>query len=108
MKIITHHVAWAYMVHWLGLEVVGHLEDKPGIPPTAGHLSDLLAGLQDQKVELIVRAVYQPARPSEWLSERSGIPAVVLPHTVGATKEATDLESMFDDMLDRLLEARHP
>jgi zinc/manganese transport system substrate-binding protein len=108
MKIVTHHVAWAYMTHWLGLEVVGHLEDKPGIPPTAGHLADLLKRLQEQKVELIVRAVYQPERPSEWLSERSGIPAVVLPHTVGATKEAVDLESMFDDMLDRLLEARHP
>ena len=108
MKIITHHVAWVYMAHWLGLEVVGHLEDKPGIPPTAGHLADLLAEIQGQKVELIVRAVYQPERPSEWLSERSGIPAVVLPHTVGATEKAVDLESMFDDMLDRLLEARHP
>ncbi|MDH5308004.1 MAG: zinc ABC transporter substrate-binding protein, partial [Myxococcales bacterium] len=79
MKIITHHVAWVYMAHWLGLEVVGHLEDKPGIPPTAGHLADLLAGLRDQKVELIVRSTYQPERPSEWLSGRSGIPTVVLP-----------------------------
>lgn len=108
MKIITHHLAWVYMAHWLGLEVAGNLEDKPGIPPTAGHLADLLAGLQDQKVELIVRGVYQPERPSQWLSERSGIPAVVLPHTVGATKGAKDLYSMFDDMLDRLFEARRP
>ena len=108
MKIITHHLAWVYMAHWLGLDVVGHLEDKPGIPPTAGHLADLLASLQHQKVELIVRATYQPARPSEWLSERSGIPAVVLPHAVGATEEAKDLYSMFDDILDRLLGARQP
>jgi len=108
MKIITHHVAWVYMAHWLGIEVVGHLEDKPGIPPTAGHLADLLAELGHEKVELIVRACYQPERPSEWLSERSGIPAVVLPHAVGATDEAKDLFSMFDDMLNRLLEARKP
>ena len=107
-KIITHHLAWVYMTHWLGIEVVGHLEDKPGIPPTAGHLVDLLAGVQDQNVELIVRATYQSERPSKWLSERSGIPAVVLPHTVGATKEAKDLYSMFDDMLDRLLGAGRP
>jgi zinc/manganese transport system substrate-binding protein len=106
MKIITHHLAWVYMTHWLDLEVVGHLEDKPGIPPTAGHLAELLAGLEEQKVELIVRATYQSERPSEWLSERSGIPAVVLPHAVGATQEAKDLYSMFDDMLDRLLGAR--
>jgi len=108
MKIITHHLAWVYMAHWLGIEVVGHLEDKPGIPPTAGHLSDLLAGLEQQSVELIVRATYQSARPSEWLSERSGIQAVVLPHAVGATKEAKDLYSMFDDMVDLLLKGRRP
>ncbi len=108
MKIITHHLAWVYMTHWLGLDVVGQLEDKPGIPPTAGHLADLLAGLAEQKVEVIVRASYQSERPSEWLSERSGIPAVVIPHAVGATPGAKDLYSMFDDMLDRLLEARKP
>jgi zinc/manganese transport system substrate-binding protein len=108
MKIVTHHLAWVYMTHWLGIEVVGRLEDKPGIPPTAGHLADLLAGLREQKVDLIVRATYQSERPSEWLSERSGIPAVVLPHAVGATEEAKDLYAMFDDMLDRLLGARQP
>jgi zinc/manganese transport system substrate-binding protein len=108
MKIITHHLAWVYLAHWLGLDVVGHLEDKPGIPPTAGHLADLLAGLKEQKVEVIVRATYQPERPSEWLSERSGIPAVVLPHAVGATEGAKDLYAMFDDILDRLLGARRP
>ena len=108
MRVVTHHLAWVYMTHWLGIEVVGHLEDKPGIPPTAGHLAALLAGLREQKVELIVRATYQSERPSQWLSKRSGIPAVVLPHAVGATEEATDLYSMFDDMLDRLLETRRP
>jgi zinc/manganese transport system substrate-binding protein len=108
MKIITHHIAWVYLTHWLGIEVVGHLEDKPGIPPTAGHLTDLLASLEAQKVELIVRATYQSERPTEWLSQRSGIPGVVLPHTVGATEEAKDLSSTFDDLLDRLLEARQP
>jgi zinc/manganese transport system substrate-binding protein len=59
-------------------------------------------------VELIVRATYQPERPSEWLSERSGIPAVVIPHAVGATETAKNLFSMFDDMLDHLQEARKP
>ncbi len=108
VKIITHHLAWVYMTHWLGLEVVEHLEEKPGIPPTAGHLTKLLNRLEDQDIEFIVRATYQSARPSKWLSERAGIPNLVIPHTVGATDGAKDLFSMFDDMLDRLLGARTP
>ena len=108
VKIITHHLAWVYMTHWLGLEVVEHLEEKPGIPPTAGHLTNLLARLEGQDIEFIVRATYQSARPSKWLSERSGIPNLVIPHSVGATDGAKDLFSTFDDMLDRLLGARTP
>ncbi len=106
MQIITHHLTWVYMTRWLGLEVVGQLEDKPGIPPTAGHLADLLSRLEGRHVEAIVRATYQSPRPSKWLSDRSGIPDIVLPHAVGATEGAKDLFSMFDDMLNRLLRAR--
>jgi len=105
MEIITHHLAWVYMAHWLGLQVVGHLEPKPGIPPTATHLSELLRSLEHHHVRVIVRAAYQPERPSRWLSQRARIPAVVLPHCVGATPEAKDLFSTFDDLVSRLLEA---
>ncbi len=105
MEVITHHIAWVYMAHWLGLVVVDHLEAKPGIPSTASHLSKLLDDLEHHQVRVIVRATYQPERPSEWLSERSGLTAVVLPHCVGSTDGATDLFAMFDDMVSRLLEA---
>jgi zinc/manganese transport system substrate-binding protein len=104
VEIITHHLAWVYMAHWLGLVVVDQLEPTPGIPPTVAHLAELLDGLKHQHVRAIVRATYQPERPSKWLSERSGIPAIVLPHCVGATPEATDLFATYDDMVNRLLE----
>jgi zinc/manganese transport system substrate-binding protein len=105
VEIITHHLAWVYMAHWLGLVVVDHLEPKPGIPPSAAHLARLLDDLEPHHVRAIVRAAYQPERPSHWLSQRSGIPAIVLPHSVGSTDGATDLFAMFDDMVNRLLEA---
>lgn len=104
MEIITHHLAWVYMAHWLGLVVVEHLEEKPGIPATASHLSKLLGDLESHSVRAIVRANYQPERPSKWLSERSGVPAIVLPHCVGSTENATDLFAMFEDLVSRLLE----
>ena len=105
VQVITHHLAWVYMAHWLGLDVVDHLEAKPGIPPTAGHLAELLQESGRRDVRVIIRATYQSERPSKWLSERADIPAVVVPHCVGATEGARDLFSMYDDMLDRLLEA---
>jgi zinc/manganese transport system substrate-binding protein len=104
MQIVTYHRAWAYMAHWLGLEIVGELEPTPGIPPTVAHLAKLLEDLKQRPVRAIVRATYQPERPSQWLSERSGIPAIVIPHCVGSTPGAKDLFGMYDDMVSRLLE----
>jgi len=104
-RVIPHHKSWVYLERWLGLEEVSTLEAIPGIPPTTNHLSQLVSRFSNGQADLIIRAPYQDARASEWLSERAGIPAIVLPLTVGGTDEATDLFALFDDIANRLLEA---
>jgi len=105
MEIVTHHLGWVYLADWLGLEIVAHLEPKPGIPPTAGHLAELLRMLSQRPVRAIVRAAYRSERPSLWLSERAKISAIVLPHSPGATPGTDDLFGMFDAAVGLLLEA---
>ena len=102
-------VLWIYLEDWLGLEEVATLEPVSGVPPTATHLASLLQRFSDpQAAAFIIRAPFQNAKASEWLSERTGIPAVLLPLTVGGTPEASDLFSWFDDILNRLLNAETP
>ena len=105
MRAITHHKSWVYLERWLGLEEVGNLEAVAGLPPTATHLSKLTKAFDDGGADVIIRSPYQDRKPSEWLSERTGIPAVVLPLTIGGTDGATDLFSLYDDIIDRLLGA---
>lgn len=104
-RIITHHKSWVYLERWLGLEEVANLEAVPGLPPTASHLSRLTQQFADGGADVIIRSPYQDERPAEWLAERIGVAAVVLPLTVGGTEGATDLFTLFDDILDRLLGA---
>jgi zinc/manganese transport system substrate-binding protein len=104
-RIITHHKSWVYLIRWLGLEEVGHLEAIAGLPPTATHLSRLTTRFADGGADVIVRSPYQDEKPSLWLSERIDVPALVLPLTVGGSDAATDLFGMFDDILARLTEA---
>jgi zinc/manganese transport system substrate-binding protein len=104
-RVITHHKSWVYLERWLGLDVVANLEPVAGLPPTAAHLSRLTRDFADGGADLIIRSPYQDAKASEWLSERIGVPAIVLPLTVGGTEQAKDLESLYDDIVDRLLEA---
>lgn len=104
-RVITHHKSWVYLEDWLGLEEVANLEPVVGIPPTAGHLSSLLKRFGDDGADIIIHAPYQSEKASRWLSDRTGIPEVMLPLSVGGSDGAKDLFSLFDDILDRLLGA---
>jgi len=107
-SVVSHHKSWVYLQDWLGLREVATLEPVPGIPPTASHLSALLSefGSEGNGAYAIIRSPFQSPKPSEWLQERTRIPAVMLPLTVGGSERAQDLFSLFDDIIDRLLAAQ--
>jgi zinc/manganese transport system substrate-binding protein len=105
LAVIEHHKNMEYLMHWLGMHQVGTLEPKPGVEPSAAHLAALLNQLQQQPARMVLRAAYQDDRASQWLSAHAHIPAVVLPFTVGGDDQAKNLFSLFDDSVQRLLEA---
>ena len=105
VKVVVHHKAWVYLMDWLGMESVASLEAKPGVPPSAGHLSEVLTQLKQQPAKMVIRGAYQEGRADEWLSEHAQIPAVVLPFTVGGTDAASDLFGLYDDTIAQLLKA---
>jgi zinc/manganese transport system substrate-binding protein len=104
-KIIVQHVSWVYLNQWLGLTQVGALEPKPGVPPTSAHLSGLISTVKSEGAYAIISAAYQDRKPAQWLSERTGVPAVVLPYTVGGDAQAKDLFGLFESTIDKLLGA---
>ena len=105
IPVVAHHRNWSYLAGWLNLKVVADLEPKPGIEPSAVQLAQLLDKLKSQPAKMVLRTPYQPPRASEWIAERAGIRALVLPFTVGGSDAAKDLFSLFDDTLERLNEA---
>ncbi|MEH6456288.1 MAG: zinc ABC transporter substrate-binding protein [Cocleimonas sp.] len=104
--IVVHHKSWIYLQDWLGLKEVATLEPKPGIPPSTSHLSTLLQQLKKTPAKMVIYSSYQNPRSANWLANKTGIPAVKIPSTVGGTPEAKDLFSWFDDITNRLLKAK--
>lgn len=105
-KVVCHHKSATYLLHWLGMTEVMNVEPKPGLPPTSGHLAELVGRLKADPADFITRSMYNEPRATEWLAERTGIPLVALPYTVGGTPEAKDLFGLFDDSIARLKKAR--
>ncbi|HKJ08119.1 MAG TPA: zinc ABC transporter substrate-binding protein [Gammaproteobacteria bacterium] len=103
--VVTHHEGWVYLTHWLGLTVVGHLEPKPGVPPSGAHLARLLQTLKTRPAKMVIRAAYQDPRPSRWLASHGNTVTVTLPFTVGGTPGAKDLFGLYEDTVQRLLRA---
>jgi zinc/manganese transport system substrate-binding protein len=106
-RVVAHHKAFVYLEAWLGLQELATLEPLPGIPPTSAHLAGLLhtLGTDGSGADVIIRESYQSPKASEWLSEHTKVPHIMLPMSVGGTPEAKDLFSLFDDIIGRLLEA---
>ena len=82
VPVLVHHDSFIYLANWLGFKTVGTLEPKPGIEPTSGQLSGLVARQQNAPAKMVLRTAYQSAGPSLWIAEKTGIPAVMLPFTV--------------------------
>ena len=105
-KVIVYHKSWSYLLSWLKIDAIASLEPKPGLPPTASHLEKILSSIKDhKKIDAILVAPFENDKAAKWLSEKSGIPIIYLPFTVGGSDNAHDLFSLFDETL-KLLEGK--
>ena len=102
-QVVVIHKDQAYLVRWLGLQQVAAIEPKPGVPPSAGYLAELVTKLSASPPRMILRNAYNDPKAADWLSQRINVPVVTLPFSVGGTPDARDLFGLFDDTLKRLL-----
>jgi len=105
-QVVVIHKDQAYLCRWLGLQQVAAIEPKPGVPPSAGYLSELVTKLSASPPRVILRNAYNDPKAADWLSQRIKAPVVTLPFSVGGTPEAKGLFGLFDDTMNRLLAAR--
>jgi len=105
VRVVVYHRDFSYFIRWMGMLEAGSLEPKPGVPPTPAHLAELVEQMKRAPAKVVVYSPYNDLRAAHFLSERTGIPAVMLPFTVGGNEKAKDLFGLFDDMIARLLAA---
>jgi zinc/manganese transport system substrate-binding protein len=98
-RIIIHHKSFDYLLHWMKLDEVASLEVKPGIPPTASHLKNILENINNNPADIIVLSPYDPSEGALWLSKQTKIPVVTLPYTIGGNEESINLFALFDSSI---------
>jgi ABC-type Zn uptake system ZnuABC Zn-binding protein ZnuA len=82
--IVCYHKNWIYFTTIFGLDVVGYVETKPGIPPTARHVSELIERIEAEHVQVLLAANYFERSKPQLIADRTGIVPVVVPMSVDA------------------------
>ncbi len=95
-KIVTYHRSWPNFMARFGLEVIGYVEPKPGIPPTTAHTVELIGEMKRQGVKLIVVEPYFDLKTPQAVATQVGGQVLVLAPSVGGTKEAGSYIQLFE------------
>jgi len=104
-RIAIYHRSWPYFVDRFGLVIACELEPKPGIPPSPAHLKEVIDIMKRDKVNVILMEVFYDEKPAQFVAGQTGAKVIVVPNSVGGTKEANDYIGLMDTIVNKLAEA---
>ncbi len=103
--IVTYHKNWIYFVKLFGLEEAGNVEPKPGIPPSAKHVTDLINLMKERNIRIILAANYFDEQQIRTVAARTDAEAVIVPLYVGGAEGVDDYFKLVDNWVEGLSKA---
>ena len=108
VKVVTYHRSYPNFAERFGLDVIGYVEPRPGIPPTPQHTLDLMGEMKRQNVKLVLVEPYFDLKTPNAIGRETGAQVLVLPPSVGGTKDIMDYFKLFDYDVNLLIGAMKP
>lgn len=96
------HGSWLYFTDAFDLKIVGHVEPRPGVPPTGRELAQLVSSMKGSGCKLILRERYHSDRFSNMAAEKAGGKVLVLPSSVGAEPGIRTYADLIDTVVRRV------
>ena len=101
-KIIVYHQQWEYLADWLGLEIIGVIENRPGISPAPRHCEGLIELGRTHDSVLVIAATWDHIDGAKRVAEKIGTKLAVLPASSLAVDEAVGYLDLFEVICDQL------
>jgi len=96
LEIVTYHRSWTNFATEFGLDVIGYVEPKPGIPPSPAHTLALVQEMKRQGIKIILVEPYFDLRTPNAIARDTGATVLVMPPSVGGVKEVQNYIQLFD------------
>jgi len=104
VKVVTYHNSWPNFARRFGLEVVGFVEPRPGVPPSPSHTLELIQAMKAQGARVILVEPYFDLQTPNAVGREAGAKVVVLCPSVGGVEGVKDYFQLFEHNI-ALLEA---
>jgi zinc/manganese transport system substrate-binding protein len=105
VKVVTYHRSFPNFAKRFGLDIIGYVEPRPGIPPTPQHTLDLINEMKRQNVKLELIEPYFDLKTPNAIGRDTGAQVLVMPPSVGGVKEASDYFKLFEYDIGLLIDA---
>jgi zinc/manganese transport system substrate-binding protein len=104
LKVVTFHKAWEYFADAAPIEVVGTIEEKIGITPSAAYVKKVIDLMKEQNVRVVICETYDDDKLAKYVADQAGARMVVLPDHVLGVSEADTYQKLFRYDVDKLIE----
>jgi zinc/manganese transport system substrate-binding protein len=104
LKVVTFHRAWGYFADAVPIEIVGTIEEKVGITPSAAYVKKVIDRMKEQNVRVVICETYDDDKLAKYVADQAGAKMVVLPDHVLGVPEADSYQKLFRYDVDKLIE----
>ena len=103
--VVAWHTSWRYFAEYTGMNIVGFMEPKPGVPPSPSHLAGLILQMQRTGAKLIVMEPFYDKKTADFVASKTGARVLVLPPSVGGEKGLDDYVTLMKHDIEQLAAA---
>jgi len=103
--VVAWHTSWRYFAGYTGMNIVGFMEPKPGVPPSPAHLAGLIQTMKQTGAKVIVMEPFYDRKTADFVASKSGAKVLVLPPSVGGTKGLDDYSQLMANAIKQLAAA---
>ena len=106
--VACYHKEWDYFSREYGLPCVDYIEPKPGIPPTPGHVLEVINEMREQHIQVLLSTNYYDHNQVLEVAQKTAAKAVIVPSNTGGAPGVNtyfDLMNLWITELDRAFRA---
>lgn len=100
--VVAWHTSWKYLAQYTGMNIVGFMEPKPGVPPSPAHLAGLIGTMRRTGTKVILMEPFYNRKTADFVAARAGAKVLVLPPSVGGVRGVRDYIGLLRHDIEQL------